>query len=86
MSKPPFPGFPPSYSDVPKIGGRYRRCFIVEVHSLEPLTEAEEAVVVEQLGATVQRLHRNVQSIEDSELVTQDRFDGPLLRGLRLSK
>ncbi len=82
-SRPPYPGYPPSYRRVDKTGGFTRTCLVLEILSLGGLTDAELTHVTEQLEAAMARILPAV--IEKSQVVTQDRFDRLLLDGLRLS-
>jgi len=84
MSKSPYPGYPPNYRNVDKTGGFVRTCVVVEFLSHSPLTNAEQAMIQEQLELALVRLRTNLATLEKSQVVLPDRFDTQLRTGLRL--
>ena len=83
MTKKQYPGYPPSYKEVPKMGGYSRQCLVVELLSLDKLDNTQIAQIQERLEAALSSLHLS-SIIEKTEVVTADRFDPILRRGLRL--
>ena len=83
MTKKQYPEYPPSYEEVPKVGGYSRQCLVVELLSLDRLDNTQIAQIQERLEAALSNLHLSV-IIEKTEVVTADRFDPILRRGLRL--
>jgi hypothetical protein len=85
MSKKQYPDYPPSYREVPKIGGYFRQCLVVELLCLQELDNTQLAQVQERLEAALSNLPLN-SIVEKTEVVTSDRFDPVLRQGLRLPK
>ena len=83
MTKKPYPGYPPSYKEIPKVGGYVRKCFVIELLCLEEMNNIQLAQVQEKLEAALANLNLN-SIIEKAEVVTPDRFDPVLRQGLRL--
>lgn len=83
MTKKPYPEYPPSYREVPKIGGYVRKCFVIELLCLDELDNVQQAIVQEKLEAALANLSLNA-IIQKAEVVTPDRFDPVLRQGLRL--
>lgn len=81
MSKAPYPGYPPSYSVIPILGGHQRTCLVIELLS-GGLSTTDLTHISEQLEAFL--LGRFKSVIEKVKVVTPEQFDGLLLRGLRL--
>lgn len=86
MTKAPYPGFPPNNREVTTVNGRTRQCLVVELRSLGALSDGQMAVIREQLEATVDRLKSKISVLDQSELISQDRFDPMLVEGLRLGR
>jgi len=80
-----YPGFSPSYRVVEQTGGFARTCLVVEVLSLEALSDPEAAMIKEQLEAGLANLLRQMGNLERIRVVTADQFDPQLRAGLRLA-
>ncbi len=83
MSK-PYPGYPPSYRVVPKIGSYARQCFVIELLSIDGLDNTQTAQIQEKLEALVADIQARIPIIEATDVVAQSRFDPVLRHGLRL--
>ncbi len=83
-SKPPYPGYAPSYRNVKKTGGYTRTCLVIELLSLGDLDNVQMAFIQEQLEATVEKMRQKVMTLESTQVVTPDRFDPLLQEGLRI--
>lgn len=86
MAKTPYPGFPPSYTQVNETGGFTRTCFVLEFLSLGKLEPAQQAMIDEQFSALAEKLALGLTNVETARFVTPDRFDRKLSDGLRLSR
>ena len=82
MTKAPYPGFPPSYKVVDKLGGMKRQVWVLEVctdDGLDPISmakhEDEFAMLIES----------KFPEVKASKLVRSDRFDTDLRRAMRTS-
>jgi hypothetical protein len=84
MSKKPYPGYPPNYRHIEKVGGLSRRCMIIELLTLDQLSPQEEAQIFEALELAITNTIKKHQNVEKLKLVSQDSFDTMLLEGLRL--
>lgn len=84
--KKPYPGFPPNYKEVSKIGGMTRTCFVIEFRSDGSLSNTQLAMIEEQVAAAVSKVASKIPTVDKVELVSQDRFDPILLESLRLSR
>ena len=83
MSNLPYPGYPPSYTSVPKVGGYTRQCLVIEICSLgNGLDDLQLASLREQLELVVERYS---SIIEKYDVVLPMRFDPLLKKGLRLN-
>lgn len=80
----PYPGYPPSFTVVKRIGGFDRYCLVIELLSLGELSPIQIAMVKEQLEATLEKLRLSMAVIEKSQVVVPDRFDTLVRQGLRL--
>ncbi len=80
----PYPGYPPNYKLVDKLGGFHRNCLVIEILSLDSLDNCSIALIKEQVEATLARLSVSI-GIEKAEVVSKERFDQSLKDGLRLS-
>lgn len=85
MSNTPYPGFPPNFKIIDEINGLSRQCFVVEIRSRDQLSQEHIAMIKEQVEGTINKLKSKITTIENMELVYQDRFDRVLTDGLRLS-
>lgn len=84
MSKKPYPGYSPNYTQVDKTGGYQRTCIVLELLSQGQLTAPHMALVQEQIEALLERLQKQIPYLEKSDVVLSDRFDPVLRKGLRL--
>ena len=82
MSK-PYPGYTPNYKIIPKVGGYFRECLVVELLCPDKLDRIQLAQIQERLEAALESLNINA-IVEKKEVVTSDRFDPILRQGLRL--
>lgn len=84
MSSSPYPGYPPSYTNVNTIGGYSRTCYAIEVRSLGNLGPDRRAVLFEQLELAVAQVAQKFADVESVELIPDSRFDKMLRDGFRL--
>ncbi len=84
ISKPPYPEYSPNFRVVSTTGGYQRTCLVIELLTLAPLTGVELALVQEQLEATLDKIRRQLATLEISKVISTDQFDRLLLEGLRL--
>jgi len=80
----PYPGYPPSYKTISKVGNYVRQCLVVELLSIDGLNNVQIAQIKERLEATIADIKTKIPIIERSDIVSQDRFDPVLRQGLRL--
>lgn len=80
----PYPGYPPNYNDLSKVGGYARTCIVIELLTLEELSDTERAVIMEHLEQAVESLKKKTSMIESTDVVHSDRFDTQLREGLRI--
>ena len=80
----PYPGYSPSYKLVDRTGKYHRNCLVLEVLSLDKLSDAEITLLEEQLSAHVNTICQKMQNIEKTEIISPNRFDKVLREGLRL--
>jgi len=81
MSK-PYPGYPPSYKEIPKVGNYIRECLVIELLCIDKLEPAQLAQIRERLEAALEGIAN--ATVEKKEVITSDRFDPVLKQGLRL--
>ena len=84
MSKIPYPGYPPNYTKVDKLCGRHRHCWVLEMLTDKKLTPLEEALILEKMEAIISNQLNERNGVAGFEIISQDRFDTQLLKGLRL--
>lgn len=84
MTVKPYPGFPPNYQEIPETGGYKRTCFVLEFLTLGPLSDAQVALIEEQMGAVADKLLHSMSIAEKVDFVVPARFDRPLCEGLRI--
>lgn len=84
MSKPPYPGYPPNVRSVTATAGLHRTCLVLDCLSLQPLSEAELAVIQESMELAVDKLRSRLASLESIRIIPPDRFDTLLRTGLRI--
>lgn len=81
MAKAPYPGYDPRFQNVDAIGGYNRQCLVIELLTNGKLDNVQIAQIQEQIEAIL----RANPNLEKSCVITQDRFDQPLRKGLRVS-
>ena len=82
MSNKPYPGHPPSYRVIPKVGDYTRTCLVIELLSQDALDDVQMAQICERLEATIDKTC--LASVEHFDVVMPNRFDRLLRGGLRL--
>jgi len=80
----PYPGYSPNYRQVKTTGSLNRTCLVVDILSLDVLSDAQIAVLQEQLSAQLNTICKKMQNIEKTEIIVPSRFDRLLKEGLRL--
>lgn len=67
-----------------KTGGKYRECIVLELVSNEPLTKVELARLKESIEHGLEQSKRTLPSLDNFQVVSEDRFDTDLRKSLRL--
>ena len=80
----PYPGYSPNYKIVEKTGKYHRNCLVLDILSLDKLSDTEITLLEEQLSAHVNKICQKMQNIEKAEIISPSRFDKMLREGLRL--
>ncbi len=80
----PYPGYPPSYGNIDSLGDLKRTCLVIDLLSLDKLTNVQLAQISEQLDIMLAKLKLSIITLEKFQIVTPDRFDRLLQTGLRL--
>lgn len=83
MSSLPYPGNSPNYTSYKTIGGYHRECIVVELACLDKLDSAALALIKERIEAACIAC-QNTIGIEKIDVVSEDRFDPILRKGLRI--
>jgi len=78
----PYPGYPPSFKVISKVGDYSRTCLVIELLSLGEIDNTQLAYIKERLEATIHNLR--LSNIEKFEIALPDQFDRVVRDGLRL--
>ena len=78
----PYPGYPPSFKVISKVGDYSRTCLVIELLSLGEIDNTQLAYIKERLEATIHNLR--LGNIEKFEIALPDQFDRVVRDGLRL--
>lgn len=84
MSRPPYPGFPPSYTVVDKIGNQHRDVLVIELRKDEKISNTDLSYLKEQIEALLHRISSSNKVISYGGVYTSDTFDTDLRKSLRL--
>lgn len=81
----PYPGYPPNYTSIDRVGGLHRDIIIIEILSRSKLSKEElnDSVAILNDAITVIK-KRHKENIDHIVPITSDRFDRLLRDGLRL--
>lgn len=82
-TRPPYPGYPPSFEFVDKIGGYNRDVLVIELLKEIPITNVDLAYLKEQIEALLQKAASDNKIISKSGVYTSDTFDTDLRKALR---
>lgn len=77
-----YPNFPPNYKSVTIHGGLHRTCIVIDILSLNTLSQGELAVIQERVEAAIENIRNH--NIEKTDVVLPNRFDPIVKEGLRL--
>lgn len=83
MSRPPYPGYPPNYSVVDKLGNMHRDVIVIEILKNDGITNVDLSYLKEQIEAFLDRLATEGKVINKSGVYTSDTFDTDLRKALR---
>lgn len=82
-SRPPYPGYPPSYGIVDKVGGYNRDVLVIELLKEGPITNVDQSYLKEQIEALLYKIASEKKVIDKSAIYTSDTFDTELRKSLR---
>jgi len=81
----PYPGFNPSFSAVEQVCGMRRTCLVIDLQSDGELGPTQLQQLVLRLEAALGQFGGENDQLRQAAVVTRDRFDPVLCKGLRLS-
>ena len=82
-TRPPYPGYPPSFGIVDKVGGYNRDVLVIELLKDVPITNVDLAYLKEQIEALLQKIALDHKIVSKCEIYTSDTFDTDLRKALR---
>lgn len=83
MSRPPYPGYPPNYTVVTKLGNMHRDVLVIEILKEDRITNIDLSYLKEQIEALLDRIAKDGKVINKSGVYTSDTFDTDLRKALR---
>jgi len=80
MAKAPYPGYPPNYTVIDKLGGMTRQCWVLEICTDDGLDPVRIAQLEDAIAMLIES---KFPETKFSQVVHSDRFDTDLRRAMR---
>ena len=80
MTKAPYPGYPPSFTLVERLGDMRRQCWVLELCTDEGLDPVRMAQLEDEMAML---LESKFPEVKTSKIVRSDQFDTDLRRAMR---